>query len=116
MNAGELQIQFDGAARERGLLVRVLGEVDLRSSPVLREQLLRKIDPPPARLVIDLTGVEYIDSSGVGTLVELKRRLDRAGARIVLVGLQPRVRSVFEITRLDRFFTIAASLEQAWTL
>ena len=67
----------------------------------------------PARLILDLTEVGYMDSSGVGTIVEAKRHADRQGGRVVLANLQARVRSVLEITQLDRFFVIAASLEAA---
>jgi len=96
-----------------GPVVTLAGEVDLRSSPQLREALLEILEQRPARLVIDLSGVEYMDSSGVGTMVEVKRRVERDGGRIILAGLQPRVRSVFEITQLDRFFEIRRDVDEA---
>ena len=94
-------------------VVRVSGEVDLRTSPQLREALLRVAQKGPDRLIIDLAEVDYMDSSGVGTMVELKRVVERRDGRLVLVNLQPRVRSVFEVTQLDRFFDIAADLNEA---
>jgi anti-anti-sigma factor len=54
-----------------------------------------------------------MDSSGAGTMVLVKRELEREGRSMVLIGLQPRVRSVFEITRLDQFFRIMSSAEEA---
>ena len=97
-----------------GVLVSLAGEIDLRSSPTLRTELLQIGERKAARVIISLEGVNYVDSSGVGTLVEFKRRSERGGGgRVVLVGLQPRVRSVFEITKLDQFFTIATSLDEA---
>jgi anti-sigma B factor antagonist len=54
-----------------------------------------------------------MDSSGVGTMVEIKRLVERGGGRLVLAGLQPRVRSVFEVTQLDRFFDIAKDINDA---
>jgi len=95
------------------LVVHLAGEVDLRTSPELRQRLLESLESRPPRVIVDLRGVSYIDSSGVGTLVEMKRRADGNGASVVLVGLQPRVRSVFEITRLDTFFHIVETLEEA---
>ncbi len=94
-------------------VVRVSGEVDLRTSPQLRDALLRFAQKGPDRLIIDLADVDYMDSSGVGTMVELKRVVERRGGQLVLVNLQPRVRSVFEVTQLDRFFDIAADLNEA---
>lgn len=94
-------------------IVCVRGEIDLRSSPELLSRLVEVSDALPPRVVVDLSAVSYVDSSGVGTLVQVKRRIDRKGGRIILSGLQPRVRSVFEITKLDKFFTITDSLDAA---
>ncbi len=94
-------------------VVRLAGEVDLRTSPQLRGRFLELFDERPSRIILDLTHVDYIDSSGVGTVVELKRRAMRSESKVVLVGLQPRVRSLFEITRLDKFFTITHSIDEA---
>lgn len=109
-------LKIETSAVESGQIVRVDGEVDLRTSPQLRSLLLQLIEGRPARLIIDLAQVGYMDSSGVGTMVEAKRLVERKGGRVVLANLQPRVRSVFEITQLDQFFTIAASVEEACEL
>ena len=93
--------------------VALTGEVDLNSSPQLRSRLLELIESHVGRLILDLAGVDYMDSSGVGTIVELKRKLERRGGQVVLARLQPRVRSVFEITQLDKFFTIVNDLDEA---
>ena len=106
-------LKIDVATRDSGEVVRVRGEVDLHTSPQLRRLLLETIEKQPERLIVDLSSVSYMDSSGVGTMVESKRLLERTGGRMVLVGLQPRVQSVFEITQLDRFFEFAADLDEA---
>ncbi len=100
----KLKVETTGTDARR--VVRVRGEVNLRTAPQLRELLLESVRHSSGTLRIDLSQVPYMDSSGVGTLVYVKREIERAGRRIVLIGLQPRVRSVFEITHLDRFFTI----------
>ncbi len=99
-------------AIERGAdrIVELTGEVDLHTSPELRELFQRVLAQGPRRVIVDLGGVPYMDSSGVGTLVELKRNVEREGGRLILAGLQPRVRSVLEITQLDKFFQIVANL------
>lgn len=93
-------------------VVRVTGDVDLRSSPQLRDQLLDLARDANGDLLVDLSNVGYMDSSGVGTMVFVKREVERDGGRVVLINLQPRVRSVFEITHLTKFFTIVANLDQ----
>ena len=94
-------------------IVRPAGEIDLQNSPSLRTALLALAEKKPKRVLVDLSAVSYVDSSGVGTLVEFKRRLERGGGKVILAGLQPRVRSVFEITKLDQFFDIVATLDEA---
>ena len=94
-------------------VVRIRGDIDLHTSPRLRELLLESAQRTTGTLRIDLTGVPYMDSSGVGTMVFVKREVGRTGRRVVLIGLQPRVQSVFEITHLDKFFTIVATLDEA---
>jgi len=109
--AGELNIGSEPFAA--GEVVSVRGEVDLHTSPQLRDNLLQVIGRRPKVLIIDLTGVAYMDSSGVGTMVEAKRLAERNGGAVVLAGLQERVRGVFEITQLDKFFRIVANVEEA---
>jgi anti-anti-sigma factor len=96
-------------------VVIVRGEVNLRSSPDLHAELLALVEKKPARIVLDLSGVDYMDSSGIGTLVEIKRRVDKYKGKFILAALRPRVRGLFEITRLEQFFTIAADAGEAAT-
>jgi anti-sigma B factor antagonist len=89
-----------------GVCVALAGEVDLSRSPELRSALLELVKTRPVRLVVDLSGVPYMDSSGVATLVEALQQQRRHQGKMVLCGLQPKVRSIFEIARLDMVFTI----------
>jgi anti-sigma B factor antagonist len=94
------------------LIVRYDGDVDLRSAPEFHT-LLQEVTASAAQdVILDLSAVRYMDSSAVGAIVDIKRRLERAKRSLILVGLQPRVRSVFEISKLDRFFVIAADLAE----
>ena len=93
-------------------VVELHGEIDLHSSPTVRQAFLELLGDHPPRLVIDLTAVEYMDSSGLGTLVDFKRRVDSARAQLVLAGVQARVRNLLQITQLERFFRIVESLAE----
>ena len=89
-----------------GSLIRVTGEVDLYSSPELRTTVL-KVVPAAAEVVeVDLSGVEYIDSSGVATLVEGLRSARDHEKQFVLVAPSPEVMKVLELARLDRVFEV----------
>lgn len=100
--------QRDGVA-----IVRPRGDVDLQRSPVLRDALKGVSDRRPQRLVVDLTDVSYMDSSGVATLVEAMQLARRGKYSLVLCCLQDRVKSIFEIARLDTVFQIAPDLDAA---
>lgn len=94
-------------------VVVLAGDIDLNHSPALHSALVDVTNERPKRLLLDLREVPYMDSSGVGTMVEVFRRVSAYKGKMVLFGMNPRVRSVFEITKLDRFFTICETEEQA---
>lgn len=92
--------------RDGGIVLSPSGDIDLNASPILRIELRKLQGAKPIRLVIDLSGVPYMDSSGVATLVEAMQVARKSGGKLVLCGMQDRVRSIFEIARLDTVFTI----------
>jgi len=94
-------------------IVRPIGDVDMSCAPSLRHWIGEAQNDNPTRLVIDLTGVPYMDSSGVATLVEAMQVARRKNVRLVLCCLQEKVRSIFEIARLDMVFTIADDADTA---
>ncbi len=108
---GGLQIQYE--SRGSAVIVRPMGDIDLTASPLLRQELKRVQVGRPGRLVVDLAGVGYMDSSGVATLVEAMQIARKNSTRMVLCSMQDRVRSIFEIARLDSVFLIAPSSEEA---
>ncbi|HZP27915.1 MAG TPA: STAS domain-containing protein [Acidimicrobiia bacterium] len=89
--------------------LRVVGEVDVASSPTLRARISEMIDDGADRIVLDLSQMTFIDSSGLGVLVgALKRVRELDRKDLVLLGLQGPPRRVFEITGLTELFTIEA--------
>lgn len=92
-----------------GQLVRVHGDVDYSRAPELRTKLLQVLKDNPTRLVIDLGDVSYMDSSGIATLVEAMGVQRKSNNKLVLCALQPRVRNILEIARLDSVFEIRDS-------
>lgn len=98
-----------------GTCLALGGEIDLSRSPQVRTALMQHIQSKPARLIIDLADVTYMDSSGVATLVEALQKQRGHGGKMILAQLQPKVRSIFEIARLDQVFTIVDDLDTAKT-
>lgn len=107
------QLSFQTQTLADGLILGPQGEIDLARSPELRLRLREELARSPRRLVIDLSGVPYMDSSGVATLVEALQRSRTAGCKLILASLQPKVRSIFTISRLDTVFLIVPDVEQA---
>ncbi len=99
-----------------GTVVKAHGEIDLRHQPDFQRALLAICAEKPPRLVIDLAQVEYMDSSGVGTLVKIASTVKAYAGKLALVAPSPRVRSIFEITTLDKYFTILPTEEEALAL
>ncbi len=98
---------------DQGVKVEIAGEVDMHNSPAVREHLLAAAARRPALIVVDLAGVEYIDSSGLATLVECLQHMAVYGGKLALVGARRPTMDVFAIARLDRIFSFYPSEEEA---
>jgi anti-sigma B factor antagonist len=106
-------LEVEVRERDGALVVSPRGDVDLSRSPALRHALMQAQEGRPRRLVVDLSGVDYMDSSGVATLVEAMQIARRNDTRVLLSGMKDRVRSIFEIARLDAVFEIVPTVESA---
>jgi len=100
-----------------GQTVLVVAEerLDANNSSELRDQILPLLEAGGQRVVVDLTGVSFIDSSGLGALLSGYKSAHLRSGSLVLAGLQPRVQSMFELTRLHRVFAIFPTVDAALT-
>ncbi len=89
------------------------GAIDLHVSPEVRAALRALIDEKPKRIVVDLSRVPYVDSSGLAVLIGAKQELEADGGTFVLAGAQQAVRTILESARLDQYFKLAADVETA---
>lgn len=94
-------------------VVEVLGEVDVFTAPTLRNEIADLLDGGSANLVIDLGGVTFMDSTGLGILVGTQKRLRVGGGRLVVVVTQENLRKVLTITGLDAVLTIVKTRGEA---
>src|SRR4051794_22723416 len=101
-------------ARDGGTVVRLGGELDLYNAPVLREALLAAAKAEPTRLVIDLAEVDFIDSTALGALVEVRGRL-AADAPLLLPAPQPETRRALQVSGLDRHLAVHDTVDAALT-
>ena len=91
----------------------IAGEIDLHRSPELRAVFQTHVKARTSALVVDLTAVEYIDSPVWRRSWRYLRSAQDFSGRIALVGLSPRVRTIFDLVRLGEIIPIAADLAEA---
>lgn len=90
------------------------GAIDLHVSPELRASLRAIIDnEKPKRLVVDLSRVPYIDSSGIAVLIGAMQSLEHEGGNFLLAGAQEGVRMILESARLDQYFRLFPNVDAA---
>jgi anti-sigma B factor antagonist len=87
-------------------VVSVAGQLDLHTAPAFEEELLKAADNGAALIVVDLSECEFLDSTALGVLVRVRKRLCEDDDRLLLVASHHNIVKVFEITGLDRAFTI----------
>ena len=94
-------------------VVEVHGEVDVYTAPMLRERLIELIRGGARSLVVDLSQVDFLDSTGLGELVGALKRLRTAGGVLVLVCPKESLLKIFRITALDQVFPLYDTVEAA---
>src|SRR5207247_5607496 len=99
--------------QDRANVLAIEGDIDLHISPGVTESLNAMIKKKPERIVIDLSRATYIDSAGVAALILAMQEVEGYGGKFLLSGLQETIRSIFEISRLDRTFRIFPNVDAA---
>jgi anti-sigma B factor antagonist len=94
-------------------IVSLGGEVDLYTAPQLDEELAALTAGGAHRVVVDLAGAAFIDSTVLGVLLKALTRLDAGGGELILVSDDRRILKIFEVTGLGRVFRIAPTLTDA---
>ena len=94
-------------------VVEVGGEIDVYTAPQLRERVVELVADGKVDLVLDLSGVEFLDSTGLGVLVGALNRVRAQDGSLALVLTQERILKIFEITGLRKVFPIHATVAEA---
>lgn len=107
-----MELSIDVSTREASTVITLAGDIDIHTAPALREQLASL--PSAVRIVVvDLSAVEFLDSSGVGALVGAAAALREAGGSLRLACPPPRVQKVFRISRLAEVIPIFDDVDEA---
>jgi len=94
-------------------LVRVEGQLVVGNRGELKDLVVEAMGAGSRKFLVDFSGAGYIDSSGLGALVSLSRKVREEGGDLRLSGLNEDLRSLFELTKLDTLFSISETPEQA---
>ena len=99
---------------KNGLTVcQIEGEIDINTSPGIKKSLDKLLQAKTPKIIVNLAKVTYVDSSGLATLVEILKNMRSYGGRLRLTNLSPKVKSLFEITKLEKLFEIMADEQEA---
>jgi anti-sigma B factor antagonist len=92
--------------------VTICGEIDLYTAPRLHGELAAVLaEGMPARVVIDMSGVEFCDSTGMNVLLSCLRRARERGGELEIAAPRPAVRKILQVTGLDSVFTLVDSVD-----
>ena len=94
-------------------VVDVDGQLIVGNRQELKQKVLEELEIGNRKFVIDFANTGYIDSSGLGVLVSLSKKIREQGGELRLAGLNEDLRTLFELTKLDTLFMIADSRDQA---
>ena len=107
-------MQISARQLDRTTILDITGDIDLANSPQVRKAVLREVrENRTPRVVMNLTKVRYIDSSGVASLVEALKASRDLGLRLILFGLSPSAREVLQLSRLLKIFEVYENEDQA---
>ncbi|MCF8009700.1 MAG: anti-sigma factor antagonist [Clostridiales bacterium] len=107
-------MQLHTSIENHTLVINLYGDIDMSVTENLRSTLEEKLDNEPvSNLLIDLSNVEFIDSSGLGVILGRYNRITRSGGKVILTGLKPQVRNVMELSGLLRIMEEYSSTGEA---
>jgi len=108
-----IDLGLERSQQDGWAVLAVTGEVDVATAPRLREQLIELVNDGQHRIVVDLEGVDFLDSTGLGVLVGALKRVRTCDGELALVCTESRILKVFEITGLTKVFPIHRSVDEA---
>jgi anti-sigma B factor antagonist len=110
------EVELKVTCRQQGeyILMSVQGEIDLYTVPRLQRELAGVLAPGgPVRLVVDLSGVDFCDSTGVNVLLAAHKQAMETGGDLELAAPRPAVRKILQVTGLEAVFTVTDNPAQA---
>ncbi len=108
-----MELGIDVRRVDSTAVVDVKGEIDVYTAPKLREKLIELVSEGTYRVIVNLEGVDFLDSTGLGVLVGALKRVKAHDGSLALVCTQDKILKIFKITGLTKVFPIHDSVEEA---
>lgn len=109
----ESQMTYTVTHEDDVTVVDVEGELVVGNRRELKEEVVSRLEQGDEKFLLDFAGASYIDSSGLGVLVSLSKKIREGGGELRLSGLDEDLETLFELTKLDTLFQIAESRNEA---
>ena len=109
----QAEMSLSVLSRPAYTIARLEGDLDIVTTPILRQRLLSVLGPGVRLLIIDLSGVSFCDVSALAVLIGTQRRARGQGITVRLAAPRPQLAKLLCVTGLDRHFTICATLDDA---
>lgn len=113
MRVEDVRIKLDLEEISDIPVVKVTGEIDVSTAPEFKSVINKAVIACATDLIVDLTDVSYMDSSGFGTLLGATKRIRPRGGTVTLVGCNPAIERMLKITRLDTIFGMFPRVDDA---
>lgn len=107
-----MNLKLDKSLHQGVDVISISGEVDLYTASALKEMIYEVLDTGVSNIILDMTGLDFMDSSGLGVLVGTLKRVRSAGGSLWLICDRDNLLKIFRLTGLDKVFTIHVSLEE----
>ena len=108
-----MEIEVDQRSSSQTVLTPI-GRIDAETSQAFRQAIQELADRKAFRVVIDLSAVEFMDSSGLSAMVSGMKALRNAGGNLAICNANPQIKTALSLTMLDKVFTICESVDEAF--
>ena len=101
-----MSLEIKNEMQDKIIEIKPIGEVDIYTSPELKSKIFKLIDERNTDVLIDGEGLEYIDSTGLGVMMSIYKKLQDKGLNLTIINLKPNIYKLFDITGLNKVFNI----------
>jgi anti-sigma B factor antagonist len=108
-----VDLDLETTQREGFSIVSLRGEIDVYTAPLLRQTLVDAIEQGAVNVIVDMERVDFLDSTGLGVLVEGLKRVKTREGHFAIVATQDKILKIFDITGLNKAFPIHSSVDDA---